>query len=517
MKMKKILREYKSDKIQSQLDKRDREQNLWPHHPDKLLISSVEYFVKYYGWTGVSESQGDRVIKGAIQQLTHLSNQGTPQTGTTKPPRVYLNISADKVTVRESKIRVEVDKFNISDIAYVADDRAVKRVVALIVANRDRDSKQQQHKEESRTQHGKFAASVGGDNSINGKSSNESAADAPFKCHLFESEKWADEIVRTVGQAFDLGYRKFLSSDKREMQIKHQLKAMANNITHLQSLNAQYCDRINQLESILKTNKIVFPKSQLNTKGAKSTNAATSQMSTSGSVDLMGNAEEKSTHQNGKITTSEASNIPSLKPPPLPNRPRDSNNRSKTGASTSARPSDALLDLGDIPATQPNMYLDVSPYKGIQAEANDELAQLAMNRLGGVDMQPSQPTSPVEPGPASPLDYLNQSETTYDTNEYSAVGNGTGNTAYVNPFQTHSSSQYPDLSPGANSPNMPDLGSGLYFNSLSQPAELESELNSAARTLLDLGIDGSLFTSPPPPPPPAADHPADSVYSAPYA
>ena len=56
------------------------------------------------------------------------------------------------------------------------------------------------------------------------------------------------------------------------------------------------------------------------------------------------------------------------------------------------------------------MYLDVSPYKGIQAEANDELAQLAMNRLGGVDMQPSQPTSPVEPGPASPLDYLNQNE-----------------------------------------------------------------------------------------------------------
>ena len=45
---------------------------------------------------------------------------------------------------------MEVDKFNISDIAYVADDRAVKRVVALIVANRDRDSKQQQHKEESR-------------------------------------------------------------------------------------------------------------------------------------------------------------------------------------------------------------------------------------------------------------------------------------------------------------------------------------------------------------------------------
>ena len=43
---------------------------------------------------------------------------------------------------------MEVDKFNISDIAYVADDRAVKRVVALIVANRD--SKQQQHKEESR-------------------------------------------------------------------------------------------------------------------------------------------------------------------------------------------------------------------------------------------------------------------------------------------------------------------------------------------------------------------------------
>ena len=46
------------------------------------------------------------------------------------------------------------------------------------------------------------------------------------------------------------------------------------------------------------------------------------------------------------------------------------------------------------------------------------------------------------------------------------------------------------------SPNMPDLGSGLYYNALAATSPTEGELDSAARTLLDLGIDESLFAPP---------------------
>ena len=119
----------------------------------------------------------------------------------------------------------------------MADDRAVKRVVALIVANKG--NKERKSTETDRDHQ------------------------SPFKCYLFESEKYAEEIVRTIGQAFDLGYRNFLASDKPEMQIKSQLKQMSLKIKQLEGLNDQYSQRIALLESILKFNKIDFPKSSL--------------------------------------------------------------------------------------------------------------------------------------------------------------------------------------------------------------------------------------------------------------
>ena len=63
-------------------------------------------FKQFYGSTGVYESKGDAAVKSAIQELAYQSNAGNSQAGTVKPPRVFLNISADKVTIRESKIRV---------------------------------------------------------------------------------------------------------------------------------------------------------------------------------------------------------------------------------------------------------------------------------------------------------------------------------------------------------------------------------------------------------------------------
>ncbi|XP_075240643.1 uncharacterized protein LOC142336036 isoform X2 [Convolutriloba macropyga] len=477
--MKKILREYKSDKIQAQLDKRDRSQNLWPHHPDKLLISSVEYFVKFYGSTGVNASQGDEMIKGAIQHLTHMSNAGSPQTGTAKPPRIYLNISADKITIRESKIRVEVDRFNISEISYVADDRAVKRVVALIVANKG--NKERKSTETDRDHQ------------------------SPFKCYLFESEKYAEEIVRTIGQAFDLGYRNFLASDKREMQIKSQLKQMSLKIKQLEGLNDQYSQRIALLESILKFNKIDFPKSSLVAKVQKPSDVTTKpplekqqshgsatgmllefDASTSGTVDANPPA--------GKTENKVA--IPSLKPPPVPNRPREPVKPSEPAKSpqspsaTSKTKGATLLDLA-IQPTEQNMYMET----GERGPVDDDFALLALNRLNSVGSDNGHVNIPSNDQQGSfGLDYLNTNQ--QDNGVYSPES--APSTAYVNPFQSHNyGNLYPSLQTATTvSPNMPDLGSGLYYNALAATSPTEGELDSAARTLLDLGIDESLFAPP---------------------
>ena len=117
----------------------------------------------------------------------------------------------------------------------MADDKIAKRVVCLIVGKK------------------KNAAA-------------EASKKAPFQCYVFESEKHAHEIVRTIAQAFDMSFRNFMSSDKREMQIRNQMNLMTQKIKHLEDLNGQYLNRVDMLEKILKANKIPFPKSNFNTK-----------------------------------------------------------------------------------------------------------------------------------------------------------------------------------------------------------------------------------------------------------
>ena len=131
---------------------------------------------------------------------------------------------------------MEIDRFDISEISYVADDKLAKRVVCLIVCKKNKKSRE-----------------VG--TSLQTNSENK----APFQCYVFESEKHAPEIVRTIAQAFDMSFRNFMSSDKREMQIRNQMILMAEKIKYLEDVNAQFANRMDMLEKLLKVNKISFP------------------------------------------------------------------------------------------------------------------------------------------------------------------------------------------------------------------------------------------------------------------
>ena len=139
---------------------------------------------------------------------------------------------------------MEIDRFEISEISYVADDKIAKRVVCLIVGKK------------------KSTSSEVGES----LKSNDGGKKAPFQCYVFESEKHAPEIVRTIAQAFDMSFRNFMSSDRREMQIRNQMSLMAQKIRYLEDLNGQYLHRVDTLEKILKANKIAFPKSNFTSK-----------------------------------------------------------------------------------------------------------------------------------------------------------------------------------------------------------------------------------------------------------
>ncbi|EGW14242.1 PTB domain-containing engulfment adapter protein 1, partial [Cricetulus griseus] len=45
-------------------------------------------------------------------------------------------------------------------------------------------------------------------------------------CYVFDSEKCAEEITLTIGQAFDLAYRKFLESGGKDVETRKQIAGM---------------------------------------------------------------------------------------------------------------------------------------------------------------------------------------------------------------------------------------------------------------------------------------------------
>ena len=51
----------------------------------------------------------------------------------------------------------------------------------------------------------------------------KSADGKSHHCYVFDSEKSAEEITLTIGQAFDLAYKRFLETAGRDIDMKKQL------------------------------------------------------------------------------------------------------------------------------------------------------------------------------------------------------------------------------------------------------------------------------------------------------
>ena len=60
----------------------------------------------------------------------------------------------------------------------------------------------------------------------------------------------AEEITLTIGQAFDLAYRRFLDTTGREGDLRKQLLALQKKFSHLEEENLTLKTRITQLASL---------------------------------------------------------------------------------------------------------------------------------------------------------------------------------------------------------------------------------------------------------------------------
>jgi len=187
----------------------------WVHPAEALLKGHIVYNVKFLGHVEVDEPKGIEVVKDAIRKMKF--NKDLKKAEGQKPPKVELTVSVDGLTVQEPKYKVIQHKYPLHRISYCADDKSDKRMFTFIAKEAD---------------------------------------GAQHHCFVFYSEKCAEEITLTIGQAFDLAYKKFMESSTKDMDMKKQFLLLQKKVQSLTQENLDLKARVADLERLVDPAKL---------------------------------------------------------------------------------------------------------------------------------------------------------------------------------------------------------------------------------------------------------------------
>ncbi|XP_072608241.1 PTB domain-containing engulfment adapter protein 1 isoform X5 [Vulpes vulpes] len=142
-----------------------------------------------------------------------------------KIPKVELQISIYGVKILEPKTKEVQHNCQLHRISFCADDKTDKRIFTFIC----KDSESNKH-----------------------------------LCYVFDSEKCAEEITLTIGQAFDLAYRKFLESGGKDVETRKQIAGLQKRssrssrcwIQDLEAENMELKNKVQDLESQLRVTQV---------------------------------------------------------------------------------------------------------------------------------------------------------------------------------------------------------------------------------------------------------------------
>lgn len=164
-------------------------------HDDALLVGGhVAYLVKFLGNVEVDQPKGLGVVREAIKKLEfqeHLKRSEGE-----KIRRIELTISIDGVAIREPKSKQNIHQFPLHRISYCADDKSERKYLS-------------------------FITKVQGDTERH-------------ECFVFVSDKLSEEITLTIGQAFELAYRKYLDASGKDFDTKKELVMARKRIQELE-------------------------------------------------------------------------------------------------------------------------------------------------------------------------------------------------------------------------------------------------------------------------------------------
>ncbi|KAM4026147.1 PTB domain-containing engulfment adapter protein 1 isoform 3-T9 [Anomaloglossus baeobatrachus] len=170
----------------------------WMHTPETLSKNHIAYNAKFLGSTEVEQPKGTEVVRDAVRKLKFARH--IKKSEGQKTPRVELQISIYGVKILEPKTKEVLHNCQLHRISFCADDKTDKRIFTFICI----DSESNKH-----------------------------------LCYVFDSEKCAEEITLTIGQAFDLAYRKFLESGGKDVETRKQIATLQKRLLHIRSGHEQ--------------------------------------------------------------------------------------------------------------------------------------------------------------------------------------------------------------------------------------------------------------------------------------
>ncbi|XP_018564460.1 PTB domain-containing adapter protein ced-6 isoform X2 [Anoplophora glabripennis] len=191
----------------------------WIHPPEALQKGHIAYLVKFLGNTVVDQPKGIEVVKEGIRKLRFSQQLRKSETGA-KTRKVELTISIDGVAIQEPRTHNILHQFPLHRISYCADDKGEKKFFSFIAKQ---------------------------PNQV------DNEAEDTHECFVFISDKLAEEITLTIGQAFELAYKRFLETSGKDLESQRRAMITQQKIKRLEQENNVYKQRlleISQFSSI---------------------------------------------------------------------------------------------------------------------------------------------------------------------------------------------------------------------------------------------------------------------------
>ncbi|XP_062957700.1 PTB domain-containing engulfment adapter protein 1 isoform X2 [Cynocephalus volans] len=185
------------------------------HTPETLSKHYIPYNAKFLGSTEVEQPKGTEVVRDAVRKLKFARH--IKKSEGQKIPKVELQISIYGVKILEPKTKEVQHNCQLHRISFCADDKTDKRIFTFIC----KDSESNKH-----------------------------------LCYVFDSEKCAEEITLTIGQAFDLAYRKFLESGGKDVETRKQIAGLQKRIQDLETENMELKNKVQDLENQLRITQV---------------------------------------------------------------------------------------------------------------------------------------------------------------------------------------------------------------------------------------------------------------------